>query len=232
MKVKRSGIYQERGDYHKNLDKKWNCYHLYLEKTRILKRIISQIPKEKKIIDLGCGEGQMVEYFAKRRWNISGLDLNYSSKYVKKGDALNTKFQASSFDVVVCTDLIEHLNITEHEKLISEIRRILRNGGFLIFSSPNLAHLVSRISFLFTGRFIRTAKPDYHPGDRPLKEYIWLLKKNNFKIIKIDTLPLGVPPFLQRKLPLKITTIMYRVSKLLSTPKFSFDNMLQCKLQK
>jgi 2-polyprenyl-3-methyl-5-hydroxy-6-metoxy-1,4-benzoquinol methylase len=229
--VKRKGIYKQKGDYHKQLDKNWCCYHLHVEKTRILKNIIKQIPKNKKILDLGCGDGELVEYFAKKGWSIGGLDLNYASNYVKLGDALNTKFRARSFDVIVCTDLIEHLNLSDHEKLIHEIKRILKNNGSLILGAPNLAHLFSRLYFLFTGKLIRTAKINYHPGDRPLNEYITLLKKNNFKIKKTNTLPLGVPPMLQKKLPLKLTKLMYKLSKVLSIPSFSFDNILECKLK-
>jgi 2-polyprenyl-3-methyl-5-hydroxy-6-metoxy-1,4-benzoquinol methylase len=226
------GVYKERGEYHKHLDTKWNCYHLYIHKRKIIRNLFKNIPKNKKILDLGCGEGVHVEYFTKRGWNIKGLDLNYSSKYVTKGDALNTKFKANSFDIILCLDLIEHMDILKHAKLISEIKRILKPGGTLAFGSPNQAHLASRISFLFTGNLIRTAKINYHPGDRPLNEYKKLLRSNQFKINKIKTVPLGVPPILQRTLPVRITKLIYEFSNLISIPAFSFDNILICQLQK
>jgi len=230
-KIKRKGVYKQRGDYHKQLDKNWSSYHLHLEKTKIIRNLLCKIPKNMKIIDIGCGEGELVEHFAKQGWNITGLDLNYSSKYVKQANALNTKLK-TKFDVVICSDIIEHLDISKHTKLIVELKRLLKKGGLLIFGAPNLAHLASRISFLLTGKFIRTAKPEYHPGDRPLEEYLQLLKNNGFKIIKIQTLPLGVPPFIQGKISVKYTAIIYRFAKLLSTPKFCFDNIITCKLQK
>jgi 2-polyprenyl-3-methyl-5-hydroxy-6-metoxy-1,4-benzoquinol methylase len=230
--VIRKGVYKERKDYHKELDTKWNCYHLYITKQKIIRKYLKQISKKKKILDLGCGEGENVELFAKKGWNIKGLDLNYSSKYVILGDATKTKFKTNSFDVVLCLDIIEHMHILKHETLIKEIKRILKKGGTLIFSAPNQAHLFSRLSFLFTGKLIRTAKVNYHPGDRPFQEYKNLLRENNFKINKIETIPLGVPPIFQRKLSLSFTTLLYKVSKFVSLPNFSFDNVIICKLQK
>ncbi|MBT3582977.1 class I SAM-dependent methyltransferase [Candidatus Woesearchaeota archaeon] len=162
---------------------------------------------------------------------MKGLDLNYSSKYVILGDATKTKFKANSFDVVLCLDIVEHIDISKHEILIKELKRILKPGGTLIFGSPNLAHLFSRLSFLFTGKLIRTAKINYHPGDRPFNEYKQILRKNGFKLIKTQTPPLGVPPILQRTLNVKITKILYEFSNLISIPAFSFDNILTCKLK-
>jgi 2-polyprenyl-3-methyl-5-hydroxy-6-metoxy-1,4-benzoquinol methylase len=228
----KKGVYKERGDYHKKLDTKWSSYHLHIHKRKIIRRTINNINKTKKILDIGCGEGEHVEWFAKKGWNIKGLDLNYSSKYVTLGDATKTKFKPNSFDVILCLDLIEHMDISKHDLLIKEIKRILKKDGVLIFGSPNIAHLFSRLSFLFTGKLIRTAKINYHPGDRPFNEYKQLLRKNDFKIIKIKTLPLGVPPILQRTLPVKITKLIYEFSNLISIPAFSFDNILTCELQK
>jgi 2-polyprenyl-3-methyl-5-hydroxy-6-metoxy-1,4-benzoquinol methylase len=229
--IKRKGIYKQKGDYHKHLDKNWCCYHLHNAKIKILTNIIKQIPKDKKILDLGCGEGELVENFAKKGWKISGLDLNYSSKYVKLGNAIDTKFKANSFDIIICTDLIEHLDISKHVKLIKEVKRILKKNSILIIGAPNLAHLFSRLSFLFTGKLIRTAKITYHPGDRPFKEYTHLLKQSGFEIKKVNTLPIGVPPLLQKLLLVKLTKIIYYFSKSLSIPNFSFDNIIECKLK-
>jgi hypothetical protein len=62
-------------------------------------------------------------------------------------------------------------------------------------SVPNLAHLHSRIRFLFSGKLTRTSAVDRHPGDRPLGEYLELLKASGFELARrsgiFATLPLA-----------------------------------------
>ena len=59
---------------------------------------------------------------------------------------------------------------------------MLRPGGELLVSIPNLAHLQSRIQFLLRGRLIRTASEFKHPGDRPAGEYITLGQRAGFTL--------------------------------------------------
>ena len=66
---------------------------------------------------------------------------------------------------------------------------MLKKRGKLILSIPNLAHLASRISFLLTGKLIRTSSIERHKGDRPICEYIELLKELNFKIRRRNIFP-------------------------------------------
>jgi hypothetical protein len=49
-------------------------------------------------------------------------------------------------------------------------------------SVPNLGHLHSRIRFLFTGRLTRTSAVARHPGDRPLGEFLDLLREHGFSV--------------------------------------------------
>ena len=73
--------------------------------------------------------------------------------------------------------MIEHLQLNEQENLVKELSRICKPKGKIIWSIPNMAHLSSRIFFLFTGKLLRTAKVSYHPGDRPINEYYPILSK-------------------------------------------------------
>ena len=68
--------------------------------------------------------------------------------------------------------MLEHLPYEEQPRALAELFRVLRPGGELLVSVPNLAHLQSRIQFLLRGRLIRTASEFKHPGDRPAGEYI------------------------------------------------------------
>lgn len=171
------GEYRTRGDYHKDHTGRWVYLPVYLEKMAFIRRFMRRYPKDKKILDLGCGEGVLVEELAAEGRDIIGLDLNYEKGAVRKGSILSTPFEARSFDLVLCLDVIEHLTFEEQEAALKEIDRILKDDGLLIASIPNLAHFMSRIAFLVTGTFIRTSSVDRHKGDRPIAEYTAMLRK-------------------------------------------------------
>ncbi len=178
------GEYELKGEYHKHLDKKWRYYPIYMQKMRYVKNILDNLPKKAKIIDLGCGEGVLVEEYKNRGYNVIGLDNSYSSKYVMKGDITKLKFDNGTFDLVLSLDVLEHLSFEQQEKAVAEMHRILKKNGKAIISIPNLAHFASRISFLFLGKLLRTSKIERHIGDRPVSEYTSLFKKNKLKIVK------------------------------------------------
>jgi SAM-dependent methyltransferase len=57
-------------------------------------------------------------------------------------------FEDNEFDICIFTEVLEHLCIAP-KKAFVPIKRILKNGGFLIFSTPNIATLQNRINLLF-----------------------------------------------------------------------------------
>ncbi len=99
-------------------------------------------------LDLGCGEGYGTSIIGGVAAHVTGLDIDAETvsaaraKYgvegrvaFREGDSRATPFEASSFDVVVALETIEH--IAEPERLVLEARRILRPGGLFIVSTPN-----------------------------------------------------------------------------------------------
>jgi SAM-dependent methyltransferase len=65
---------------------------------------------------------------ARGRYAGSGVEFT-------NADALDLPFDDDRFDAVVSFETLEHLS--EHEQLLSEFRRVLRPGGFLVISSPD-----------------------------------------------------------------------------------------------
>lgn len=179
-----TGEYATRGDYHRHLDPKWRYYPIYVEKMRVVERFLRGLPAGAKVLDLGCGEGLVVEKFRREGCDIRGMDLNYESEFVDRGDITATGLADASVDVVLCLDVIEHLQFADQERAIREIRRILKPGGTFLATIPNLAHFSSRLAFLFTGRLLRTSSIDRHPGDRPAAEYKKLFRQH-FQLKKV-----------------------------------------------
>jgi len=226
-KEKISGEYSKKGDYHKKLDKNWPYFPVYVEKMNKIEEIMRK-HKYSKILDAGCGEGVLVEKYKKKGYNIKGLDANYSSELVIKGDIKDIPFKDNEFDLVLCLDVLEHMNFSEHESAIKEIKRVVKKGGYIVFGLPNLAHFASRLSFLFTGRLIRTSEIERHKGDRPIKEFLDLMKKNNLKIIKriglFPTFP--IISFITLKTPSKSLFLHRIYNKIFQFPNFCFENLI------
>lgn len=196
IEIKKNGEYIKRGEYHKNIDKDWSYYPIYVRKIDFLDNFIRNCKnKDIKILDLGCGEGVLVEKYKKEGYDIIGVDINYSSEHVLQKDLFKTGFEDESFDIILFMDVIEHLDYPLQNKALIEIRRLLKKSGNLLISIPNLAHKKSRWNFFFHGELIRTANPNKHIGDRPIKEYINMLNECNFEILKRLPIKLTMPRF-------------------------------------
>ena len=101
-----------------------------------------------KVIDVGCGDGRSLFSLFENRFletsdQVVGLDLSptrinnlkqlpYPIKGVV-GGATELPFENSSFDFVICSQVIEH--IPDQQKALNELRRILRPQGFLFLST-------------------------------------------------------------------------------------------------
>lgn len=107
--------------------------------------IIKSIPKinSKKILDVGCGAGPYTIFLNKNNIKTTGIDLDdrllkkagryLGNQYFIKASALKLPFNKNSFDVILMSEILEHL---DDKKAISEARRLLRSDGYLIISVP------------------------------------------------------------------------------------------------
>lgn len=122
----------------------------------VLKSFRVKIPPRGVVIDVGCGKGYMVEFFTKLGLLAIGLDLSEEMlKEAKErglevvlGDASYLPFRSSIAHIVTCFEVLEH--VMEPQKVLSEIHRILKDGGVLIATIP-LRHPVNMIVDLLRG---------------------------------------------------------------------------------
>jgi ubiquinone/menaquinone biosynthesis C-methylase UbiE len=99
----------------------------------------------KKILDLGCGPGRYAKLLSERGAKVVGLDNSKHSLEIARTQAPNVKFilgdveklpfKSGEFDIVLATLVIGHL--PKWDKVLGEVRRVLKKGGIFIFSIHN-----------------------------------------------------------------------------------------------
>lgn len=221
--------YQTRGEYHRFISKNWSYYPLYMAKKEFIIHFLEKFHRDITIIDIGCGEGVFIDELRKIGFkNIIGVDKNYSSKIVIRGDIMNLPFRNNSFDVALLLDIIEHIPLESQKSAVNEVKRIIKNNGLLIVSVPNLAHLASRIRFFLKGKLVRTASVEKHPGDRPIYEFINLFKKEGFVLLYRKGFFLTLPilyKLIQRK-PSNFIWLFKLLNTFFNVPNLCFLNIL------
>lgn len=225
--VVRRGEYAARGDYHRVPDPAWEYYPTYIAKLEAVRSWLDRLPPTARVLDAGCGEGVLVEEYA-GRLRIEGVDAHYSSERVRSGSLTALPYESGSFDRALCLDVLEHLTFEEQPRAIAELHRVLRPGGELLVSVPNLAHLQSRIHFLLRGDLIRTASELKHPGDRPVREYIRLAGRAGFVLTGRTGIFPTVPILtrLIRRNPRGLLPVHRWLTRLLPVPGWCFLNLL------
>jgi SAM-dependent methyltransferase len=225
-----AGEYARRGAYHKALDPNWSYAPIYQRKMRVIRGLLDRLGPEVAILDGGCGEGVLVEEYRARGYRICGVDRDFASGSVLRGDLLRLPFSAAAFEVVLLLDVIEHFPFDQQAALLREMRRVLHRGGRLVLSVPNLAHLSSRWKFAWTGKLGRTGSVEYHPGDRPVHEYLEMLPAEGFALICrrgiFPTLP-GVYQLVRRH-PARMGWLV-ALADWLRIPGWCFLNILECR---
>lgn len=101
-------------------------------------------------LDIGCANGVLTRVYAERigAAKVTGVDfvdMGIGPGITFQQANLDTReplpFDAASFDVVTCMETLEHLHDTDH--IVSEIRRILKPGGYAIIAVPRLDALLN-----------------------------------------------------------------------------------------
>lgn len=99
------------------------------------------------VLDIGCGQGLQLAEIRKlcSEARLHGMDIspklvdlarnNVPDGYFQTGDADNLAYADAQFDVVVMTEVLEHL--AEPARALAQIKRVLKLGGWLLMTVPN-----------------------------------------------------------------------------------------------
>jgi SAM-dependent methyltransferase len=150
------------------------------------------------VLDVSCKEGEILQALKSQGFTVQGTNFTEDAEEIDGipidwgVDLLKgLPYAAESFDIVLLVEVIEHLE--NHQVAIAEVARVLKPGGVLILTTPNIMRLNSRLHFFLTGyhktkrRFIPFDTPlsqayQYHnyPIDLPI--FYYLLKKNGLAV--------------------------------------------------
>jgi len=106
-----------------------------------------------RLLDVGCSSGEFLYAAKKRGFDCYGVELNHLTAKIAQANGLNVKegtleeahYADNFFNVIFLGDIIEH--IKDPHALIVECRRILRDGGTLVVSTPNLDSFWAKATF-------------------------------------------------------------------------------------
>lgn len=103
------------------------------------------------LLDIGCGTGIYFKILSRYADKIHAIDTsvdmvviaddfcqqsNIGNVFPQVGSALNIPFSDNSFEVVVSLDVLHHVN--EPQRVIEEVYRVLKPGGFFLVFEPNI----------------------------------------------------------------------------------------------
>lgn len=154
---------------------------------------LGKIEKGKKILEIGCGVGLFTRRVQTKGAQITAIDIsphlldrarqNINSPDVKFHccNVEEMPFESNKFDIILGISILHHLNL---DNVLSEIRRVLKRGGLIVFSEPNM--LNPQIFLMKNVRFIGTLL-----GEVPEETafFRWkigsILAKHGFKNIQV-----------------------------------------------
>lgn len=126
--------------------------YIHTKRLEIIKELVGN--NKGRLLDCGCGEGHLLEKLCGKKYGIdcSSIPLKRAKErnpdaMILKGNLTNLPFDDGFFDVVTCSETLEH--IPNYKVVISEIKRVTKSGGRTIISVPNERNwTISRLAML------------------------------------------------------------------------------------
>lgn len=128
----------------------WMLSTGYRELYNLRSEIVIELAKEGtcyKWLDIGCGDGKFVSTVKEVADIVVGIDISESGLQFARClvpqvkfclmDSSQMAFPDSSFDVISCLDVLEHLSEQKLKETLNEIHRVLKDNGALIISVPS-----------------------------------------------------------------------------------------------
>ncbi|MBM3266554.1 MAG: methyltransferase domain-containing protein [Candidatus Sericytochromatia bacterium] len=113
-----------------------------------VRRIASHAPRGARVLDVGCGSGDLAASLARAGFAVTGVEVAPDAAEaarrrhgldVRTGTLAAADFPAGSFDVAVVWHVLEH--VPDPAGLLADVARVLRPGGVAIVQVPNFGSI-------------------------------------------------------------------------------------------
>ena len=155
------------------------AFSWYKLRKSICRIFLDEVGNGKRVLEVGCYVGTNIRMLNKllpasmdmefRGIDISSKAILEAEEYSKKGEMRNhffevgkaedLKYDACVFDIVICTEVLEHL--VDPNIAISEMYRVLKQGGCAIITTPNGANIFKKLA----GRRIKERLEEIDTGN-------------------------------------------------------------------
>jgi len=167
----------------------------WLRKMNMQKRLDSickevKTWKNKRVLDVGCSGGMLQNLLSDRCSEVYGLDINdfiltttdFQEQYIC-GDAMRMPLKSNSFDVVICSHLLEHLPFVYRG--IKEMNRISKSGAkiFILYPIELFRGATCIPDVLISGQRLSLIRK-IHLHKLSLKKLNKFIRGTNFQLLK------------------------------------------------
>lgn len=162
---------------------------------------MQHLPPGGRMLDIGNAPGYLAIMLDKAGYSIDGINLSdaWNSTYPNISYVDHFRVQScdieksalpypdGAFDAIVFTEVLEHIAIRHPREILPEFRRVLREGGVVLFSTPNVSNISNVVSLLkgnnvFWDSDIFFGGTDRHNREFTPREVRELFESNGFTV--------------------------------------------------
>lgn len=179
-----------------------------LKDVRIFVLKFAEIKAGERVLDIGCGTGDQAFYLAKTGAIVAGVDISPQmidtalkrqkreklDVYFQAADAVKLPFLEPVFDVALISLVLHEIDSQKRDEVLSEMKRVVKKGGRLIFVDFNcplpksiFTFFVKLIEFLVGKKHYQNFKSYFEEGG-----LLRLLERNDLKPEKMEYLKNGI----------------------------------------
>lgn len=138
---------------YKNIAKDFSVSRSYVWSD--LQKFFNYIKDNDKVLDLGCGNGRLLDSLEKKNINYVGVDNNYNllrqarrkfpEYYFEVQDMLDLNFIERSFDAVLCVAVLNHLPSSQIQlQVLKNLKKFMKPDAYLLMSNWNLYNVKNK----------------------------------------------------------------------------------------